>query len=70
MRGYYELRDIDILEEIEILQGMFYSTIQNPIKEDEIISLDGQFSMEQIREKILDLQSISKSSTEFYYYKR
>ena len=70
LRGYYELRDIDILEEIEILQGMFYSTIQNPIKEDEIISLDGQFSMEQIREKILDLQSISKSSTEFYYYKR
>ena len=71
LRGFYELKDINLLEEIETMNGMFFNTIQSPIRDDEVFGPDSQLSQDLIREKILlNKYDIKDKNNEFYYYKR
>ena len=71
-RGYYELREINLIEEIESLSGMYYPTFQSPIKEDEVFMHDSAPSNWKHKEKnIFERIDNPKDRTlEFYYYKR
>ena len=69
-RGYYELRDINILEEIETLSGVFSNNLENAARDDDYCTSDGQQTPEIIREKVLKDTLIVQRNPEFYYYKR
>lgn len=66
--GFYELRDIDLWEEIESLPGMFESN-QSAGYEDEAILREIQ-SSENCQVDVIELDRVKSKNPEFYYYKR
>lgn len=70
-RGYYELKDINLLEEIETMPGMYFANPQSGAKEDEQFPPESQVTLDQLREKmLLEKFEGSAKTPEFYYYKR
>jgi hypothetical protein len=69
-RGYYELRDIHVLEELETLSGVFSANLENAARDDDYCIAEGQINHEVVREKVRKDTLVLQKSPEFYYYKR
>ncbi|CAG9311031.1 unnamed protein product [Blepharisma stoltei] len=73
LKGYYELKEINLLEEVEKLPEMFFSTQQYPLKEEENFSIENKMSRLALKEMCLKAAKKEYFNTKppnFYYYKR
>lgn len=73
LKGYYELKEINLLTEMENLTGIFYPTQQQPLKDDENFAVENKGFRQQLKEKILNEPHelrFQRRKSEYYYYKR
>lgn len=73
LKGFYELKEIKLLDEVERLPEMFFPTQQYPLREDESFSIENKMSRMMIRQtciKKIKKEYLKVKPTIFYYYKR
>lgn len=72
LRGYYELRDINFLDEVENLEGMFTVLQPNTSKNEEAISEHNKVTFAAFKQNILEQTALHEQNKiiKLYYYKR
>lgn len=73
LRGQFELKEINLLEEVKNVPGMYSEKQLSAIEEKEQFNIENNISREQLKESILKLIQEGdplRSQPKFYYYKR
>ena len=73
LRGQFELKEINLLEEVRSIPGMYSEKQLSAIEEHEQFNIENNISREQLKESILKMiqeGSPQRSQPKFYYYKR
>ena len=69
-RGSYELREINVFDELETLTNVYSNNIETAGRDDDYCTSEGQQNIECVRARVLEDFGLTSKLPEFYYYKR